>query len=97
MATTRAHIVLPTDLLVKVDELVGPRERSAYIAEAVADRVQRDKLLAFIKNVPPIPDSAWDPELIRLGSARWVRKLRREGWPRPSHRIARGKPTSKLK
>jgi hypothetical protein len=77
MATTRTHIVLPEGLLNDVDALAGPRERSAYIAEAVAARVQQDKLRNFFKNAPAIPDSAWDPELVKLGSARWVRKLRR--------------------
>ena len=46
------------------------------------DSILREKFLDFIANAPTIPDSAWDPELIRLGSAEWVRKLRRQAWSR---------------
>lgn len=94
MATTRTHIVLPEKLLNQLDKIVGPRERSAYIAEAVADRIQRDKLLNFLETAPPLPDAAWDPKLIKLGSAEWVRKLRREPSPR-SAKIAKRLATNK--
>ncbi len=39
--TTRTHIVIPTRLLEQLDELVGPRHRSEFITEAVAESVMR--------------------------------------------------------
>jgi metal-responsive CopG/Arc/MetJ family transcriptional regulator len=44
MALVRTNVTLPEELLAKVDELAGPRGRSAYVAEAVERRVKRDRL-----------------------------------------------------
>jgi metal-responsive CopG/Arc/MetJ family transcriptional regulator len=44
MALARTNLTLPEDLLRQVDELAGPRGRSRYVAEAVAQRVKRDRL-----------------------------------------------------
>ena len=44
MALARTNLTLPKDLLVEVDALAGPRGRSRYVAEAVAQRVKHDKL-----------------------------------------------------
>lgn len=44
MALARTNLTLPEELLREVDELAGPRGRSRYVAEAVAQRVKRDRL-----------------------------------------------------
>lgn len=44
MALARTNLTLPEELLVKVDAIAGPRGRSRYVAEAVAQRVKRDEL-----------------------------------------------------
>lgn len=44
MSLARTNLTLPEDLLKEVDELAGPRGRSRYVADAVAQRVKRDKL-----------------------------------------------------
>ncbi len=49
MPLARTNLTLPEDLLAEVDALAGPRGRSRYVAEAVARRVQRDKLGAAIQ------------------------------------------------
>jgi metal-responsive CopG/Arc/MetJ family transcriptional regulator len=40
----RATVTLPAELLDEVDRLAGPRGRSAFVAEAVAARVRRERL-----------------------------------------------------
>lgn len=40
----RTNLTLPEDLLRQVDEIAGPRGRSRYVADAVAQRVRRDRL-----------------------------------------------------
>ena len=49
MALARTNLTLPEDLLAEVDELAGPRGRSRYVAEAVAQRVKRDRLHRAIR------------------------------------------------
>ena len=44
MALARTNLTLPETLLAEVDALAGPRGRSRYVAEAVAQRLKRDKL-----------------------------------------------------
>lgn len=47
-ALARTNVTLPADLLEAVDRYAGPRGRSRYVAEAVAQRVRRDALGAAI-------------------------------------------------
>jgi metal-responsive CopG/Arc/MetJ family transcriptional regulator len=54
MALARTNLTLPKDLLAEVDELAGPRGRSRYVAEAVAQRVKRDKLGKAIRETAGI-------------------------------------------
>jgi metal-responsive CopG/Arc/MetJ family transcriptional regulator len=44
MALARTNLTLPEQLLAEVDEIAGPRGRSRYVAEAVAQRLRRDRL-----------------------------------------------------
>jgi metal-responsive CopG/Arc/MetJ family transcriptional regulator len=41
---TRTNVTIPSDLLAEVDKLAGPRGRSAFVADAVADGVKRERL-----------------------------------------------------
>ena len=54
MALARTNLTLPPDLLRQVDELAGPRGRSRYVAEAVAQRVRRDRLGKAIRDTAGI-------------------------------------------
>ncbi len=54
MALARTNLTLPPDLLKEVDKLAGPRGRSRYVAEAVAQRVKRDKLGKAIRETAGI-------------------------------------------
>ena len=83
MTTQRAHIVLPSELAKEIDELVGPRGRSAFIVETTAKEVKRRKLLAFLKSDEPVWRDEDHPELAEMGTIEWVRALRNE----PSTRL----------
>jgi metal-responsive CopG/Arc/MetJ family transcriptional regulator len=54
MALARTNLTLPEDLLAEIDKLAGPRGRSRYVAEAVAQRVKRDKLGKAIRETAGI-------------------------------------------
>jgi len=40
----RTNLMLPEDLVAEVDRVAGPRNRSRYVAEAIASRLHRDRL-----------------------------------------------------
>jgi hypothetical protein len=83
MATTRTHIVLPAELAKEIDELVGPRGRSAFIAEIAAAEVKKRRLLEFLRSSEPVWKDEDHPDLARMGTAAWVESLRNE----PSTRL----------
>ena len=77
MALARTNLTLPEDLLAEVDALAGPRGRSRYVAEAVAQRVKRDKLGTAIRETSGIlVGSAY--EMTRDEVTAWVDELRSE-------------------
>ncbi len=49
MALVRTNITIPEEVLALVDEVAGPRGRSAYIAEVVAKQVRRDNAIKVIR------------------------------------------------
>jgi predicted transcriptional regulator len=77
--TVRTHIVMPKELVAEVDHLVGPRRRSEFIAEAVAEKVARERLRQAAHKVAgslaDVDTPGWEtPE----STVEWVRALRRE-------------------
>lgn len=76
-ALTRTNVTLPASLLAQVDRLAGPRGRSRYVAEAVAQRVRRDALGAAIRETAGamVGRPGWmSPEEV----TRWIDELRSE-------------------
>ena len=43
MGMVRTNITLPAELMALIDEVAGPRGRSAYIAEIVGKQARRDR------------------------------------------------------
>jgi hypothetical protein len=76
MPTHRAHIILPDDLLLEIDALVGPRGRSSFLVDTARNEVRRRRLLRFLQGEDPAWKDAGHPELSG-GSAEWVGKLRK--------------------
>lgn len=77
MALARTNLTLPRELMAEVDEIAGPRGRSRYVAEAVAQRVKRDKLGKAIRETAGIMvgSPGWmSPDEV----VRWVDFLRSE-------------------
>jgi len=93
MATKRAHVLLPEDLLREIDALVGPRGRSSFLVETARHEVRRQKMLHFLESKDPAWKDKDHPELAR-GAAAWVRRLRTESEarhaPRPKARKRSG-------
>ncbi|HZQ69767.1 MAG TPA: hypothetical protein VFA68_14690 [Terriglobales bacterium] len=89
MPTRRAHIVFPEDLIREIDELVGPRGRTAFLLDTARKEIQRQKLLRFLDRAAPAWNDKDHPELAG-GSGTWVRKMRHEN----EHRTRAGRDPS---
>jgi hypothetical protein len=77
MGSQRAHIVLPEDLIEEIDQLVGPRGRSAFLVETARAELRRRRLLAFLRDEQPAWGEKDHPEL-EAGPVAWVRSIRSE-------------------
>ena len=77
MALARTNLTLPAELLDEVDALAGPRGRSRYVAEAVAQRLRRDRLGQAIHDTAGILAGTKDG-MSRRQVSTWVERLRSE-------------------
>ena len=82
----RAHVVLPPELIADIDEVVGRRKRSQFLAEAAEQRLRQVRLLAAAKaaagSLKDVDIPGWEtPE----STSEWVRALRQEA----DERVAR--------
>lgn len=73
----RTNILLPEDLARDIDEVAGPRGRTAFLVETAREAVRKRKLLAFLNDTSIAWKNKDHPEL-KDGSAAWVKRLRRE-------------------
>jgi metal-responsive CopG/Arc/MetJ family transcriptional regulator len=78
MALARTNLSLPEELLDQVDELAGPRGRSRYVADAVRERLRRDRLLRAIDASAGSLVRAGQLGMSRDDVALWVDELRSE-------------------
>ena len=46
---TKAHVVLPMELLQTIDGLVGKRKRSKFMAEAAREKIAREKYVTGLE------------------------------------------------
>lgn len=75
----RTHVMLPRAAVEDIDRLVGHRRRSQFVAEAVKEKLRREKLLAALDATAGILEDVDIPhwETPERTSA-WVRGLRQE-------------------
>jgi hypothetical protein len=78
MESRRARITLPEELIKEIDEVVGPRGRSAFLVEAARAELRRRRLLKFLRDDQPAWSERDHPEL-SVGAGAWVKRIRSEG------------------
>jgi metal-responsive CopG/Arc/MetJ family transcriptional regulator len=72
----RLHVYLDDKLVRELDEIVGPRERSAFIEGAIRERVERERRWKRIRSAYgsiSTEGHPWDEDV-----ARWAHDSRRE-------------------
>lgn len=73
----RTHVVLPDDLVKGVDAFVGKRERSRFVAEAIAEKLRKERLAKAIREGAGILDPKKHPHWSTPEkTAEWLRELR---------------------
>ena len=77
MNTRRTHIVIPQQLVAEIDILVGKRGRSAFLTGAAEKELMRLRQIKALEAAAGAWKDRDHPDL-KQGSAKWVKKLRRE-------------------
>jgi len=77
MNTKRTHVVLSERLVKDIDTLVGSRQRSSFLTQAAEHELMRLRQLKALDAAAGAWKDKDHPEL-KQGSAKWVKKLRRE-------------------
>ena len=77
----RTHISLPEDLVAEIDALVGARKRSAFIEEAVRNRMRLEKqrqAFEYVASLPPleIPEDEKNLGWASMDGVEWQRYIR---------------------
>lgn len=88
MNTKRTHIVIPEQLVARIDIIVGKRGRSKFLTQAAEKELMRLRQLKAIEAAAGSWKNKDHPERQR-GAAKWVDKLRREDEKRFQIVIAR--------
>lgn len=75
----RTHVLLPRQLVESVDQLVGQRKRSAFVARAIEDKLAHERLGRALEMAQGYLDNDAHPEWeTPEKTSAWVRELRRE-------------------
>jgi metal-responsive CopG/Arc/MetJ family transcriptional regulator len=75
--TIRTHVVFPKELVLAVDELVGQRKRSAFVTEAVAEKLERERLgRALAETVGSLAAADYPEWETQEKISAWVREQR---------------------
>lgn len=82
---TRAHVVLPDDLIAEIDEIVGPRGRSEYIADALREKLRRERQRrALIASAGILADEDIPEWATSELTSEWVSRGRRDNRELPA-------------
>ena len=71
----RAHVVIPRELVVQIDTLVGKRGRSRFLVDAASLELKRLRQLNTLRTAAGSWKDKDHPEL-REGAPKWVARLR---------------------
>ena len=76
----RTHVILPLELVEQVDEEVGPRRRSEFVADALRRELERRRLIATMEraigSLADVDVPGWEA---RESTREWVQAQRRIG------------------
>jgi metal-responsive CopG/Arc/MetJ family transcriptional regulator len=77
--TVRTNLLLPRELVEEVDHFAGPRGRSRYVAEALAEKLRRDRLREVVASTAGVLRATDYPQWRTSEDVvAWVRRLRTE-------------------
>ena len=85
----RAHIVLPEELIERVDKIAGRRKRSRFVEEAIEEKLSRKALRVALTKTAGILKPGDNPEWSTPEkTSAWARKIRQQDNERLAQKLA---------
>lgn len=79
MTKTKVHLTFPPKIIVEIDNLVGKRGRSKFVAEAAKEKISRERFSKALKECAGSWKSKNHPELSSTKHVvKFVEKIRKE-------------------
>lgn len=86
--TVRTHIVIAKELVEAIDQLVGQRQRSQFVAEALTEKLRREQQAAALRGAAGILDPTDYPEWATPErTSAWVHASRADDDRRTEHKL----------
>lgn len=74
---SKAHLVIPTEILEEVDKIAGKKKRSLFIAEATREKLEKERFLKTLEETHGVWTDQNHPELrTNKDMERYVREKR---------------------
>jgi len=94
---TKAHLVIPRDILEEVDQIAGRRKRSLFIAEATREKLQRKRFLKTLDETQRVWTDKNHPELKTVRDMEKFVSDKRQSYRKRLKRITKHYPISEIK
>lgn len=79
MQTKRMHVVIPEDTVSAIDSMVGKRQRSQFVAQALSEKLQQLRIIKAIDKAAGTWKDEDHPALAgKNGTKKWIKSLREE-------------------
>jgi hypothetical protein len=77
---TKAHLVIPREILEEVDNLAGKRKRSLFIVQATKEKIERERFLKTLGETTGAWSDKNHPELTTAGHAEQYVRGKRQSY-----------------
>ena len=85
---TKAHLVIPREILEEVDQIAGKRKRSLFITEATREKLQRERFLRTLEETQGAWSDKNHPDLNTLKDMEQFVSDKRQSYRKRLKRIA---------
>jgi hypothetical protein len=89
---TKAHLVIPQEILDEVDHVAGKRKRSQFIAQATKEKLDRERFIKTLEETRGTWTEARHPDLRRPGDMETYIRKARDSFQQRTERLLKKAP-----
>jgi hypothetical protein len=86
---TKAHLVIPQEILDEVDHVAGKKKRSLFIAQATKEKLDRERFIRTLEETRGIWTEDHHPDLRRPGDMETYLRKARDSFQKRTERLVK--------